>query len=117
MNNGKHVDLVRRDAVDDPKGALDNLTDLGEPEFRDFTPRHGEISNLLGAAGQPIDKAQSIFGRIPCNVGVDGPQMVTRRIRPMDFHFSKPNCARSVSTLVVRPAWLSARPDSMAWRT
>jgi hypothetical protein len=42
--------------------------------------------------------------RIPCNIGVNGPQVVTCRVGPVDFHFSKPNSARSVSTLVVRPA-------------
>ncbi len=110
----KDVDLIRLEVVNDSKGAFHDLPDLGDPEFRDLAPRQGERSDLLGASGQPVNNAQGVLRRIPCDVGVNRPEMVARRIRPVDFHFSNPNSARTVSTLVVRPAWLSARPDSMA---
>jgi hypothetical protein len=47
---------------------------------------------------------QRVLRRIPCNVGVNGLEMVARSVRPVNLHFSRPKSARSVSTLVVRPA-------------
>jgi len=43
--------------------------------------------------------------------------MFERCVRPVNLHFGSPNFARICSTSVVRPAWLSAKPDSMACRT
>lgn len=104
VDDGKHVDLVRLDLVDDAEGAFHYLPDLRDPEFQHFASGQGELSDLLRASGQPVNNAQGIFRGVPCNVGVDCAQMVARRVGPMNFHFSRPNSARSVSTLVVRPA-------------
>jgi hypothetical protein len=42
--------------------------------------------------------------RILSDVGVNSPEMVARRLRPVDLHFSSPKPVRIVSTLVVRLA-------------
>jgi hypothetical protein len=39
VDDGKHVDLVGLDVVDDSEGPFQNLPDLREPEFRDLPPR------------------------------------------------------------------------------
>jgi len=61
VDDGEHIDLVSFDVVDDSKGTFDYLSDLGDPEFRDFAPRQGELSNLLGASGQPVNNAQGVW--------------------------------------------------------
>lgn len=104
MDDGKHVNLIRLDVVDDSKGPFQNLPNLWDPEFRDLPPRQGELSNLLRAPGQAVNNVQGVLRRIPCNVGVNSPEMVARSVRPVNLHFSRPNPARTVSTLVVRPA-------------
>ena len=57
----KDVDLIRLEVVNDSKGAFHDLPDLGDPEFRDLAPRQGELSDLLGAAGQAVHNAQCVF--------------------------------------------------------
>src|SRR5208337_3265866 len=104
VDNSKHVDLIGLDVVDDSEGPFQNLPNLRDPEFRDPSPRQGEVSNLLRAPGQAINNVQGVLRRIPCNVGVNGLEMVAGSVRPVDFHFLRPNPARTVSTQVVRPA-------------
>lgn len=116
MDYGKHVDLIGFDVVNNSKRPFQNLPDLRDAKFRDLASRQRERRDLLGAPGQAVGNALRVLRRIFRDVGVDGPQMVARRVRPMNLHL-RPNSARSVSTLVVRPVWLSAKPDSMAWRT
>ncbi len=60
MDDSKNVDLIRLDIVDDSIGAFHDLPNLWDRKFRDFAPRQGEFSNLLGASGQPVDNALGV---------------------------------------------------------
>ena len=64
VDDGKHIDLVRLDVVDDSKGPFQNFPDLRDPEFRDLPPRQGEVSNLLRAPGQAVNNAKGVLRRI-----------------------------------------------------
>jgi hypothetical protein len=77
--------------------------------------RQRESGNLRGSPRQMINNAQSILRRIPCDAGVKGAEMFECTTGPVDFHFVSPSWARtSATSVVLRPASLSARQDSMA---
>jgi hypothetical protein len=73
VDDGKHVDLIGLDVVDDSKGRFQNLPDLRDAEFRDLTARQGEFSDLLRAPGQPVNHVQGVLRGTSCDVGVYGP--------------------------------------------
>ena len=92
-------------------------SDLTVLELRDDAAGQREFGDLLGSSGQAVNDPQCVLRGVPCNVGVDGFEVFKGGGGPVDLHFGSPNSARTCSTSVVRPASLSAKPDSMAWRT
>ncbi len=90
VDDGKHVDLIRLDPVDDSERPFQNLPNLRDPEFCDLRPRQGEFSNLLRPPGQAVDNAEGVLRRVPCDVGVNGPKMVACSVGPVNLHFSRP---------------------------
>jgi hypothetical protein len=52
VDDSKHVDPIRLDVADDPKGDLPEL-----PEFRDLAAGQWELSNLLRPPSQAINNA------------------------------------------------------------
>jgi hypothetical protein len=114
VKDGKYVDLVRPQMIDDSVGPLYHLTDLGQVKLRDGPAGQRKGRNLLRASGQTIDSSLSIGRRVLCNVSVDGPKVSKCSVGPVNFHWDSLNSLRTSSTLRVRPASLSARPDSIA---
>lgn len=117
MNDGKNVNLIWLQVVDDSVGPFDQFANLGQLELCHYATGQRKICDLLRAASQTINGSLSVLRRLLPNVGVDRPKMPERSVGPMNFHWDNLNSRRTSSTLRVRPASLSAKPDSMAWRT
>lgn len=114
VKDGKHVNLIWLQVVNDSVGSFDNLTDLGHFKFRRHSAGQREIGNLLGAPSQTIDGSLSVPRRLLRDVSVDRPKVSERSVSPVNFHWDNLNSLRTSSTPRVRPAALSAKPASMA---
>ena len=90
VDDGKDIDLIRPDVVDDPERPFQNLPNLRDPEFCDLPPRQGELINLLRPPGQAVDNVEDILRRVPRDVCMNGPKMVARSVGPTNLHFSRP---------------------------
>lgn len=112
VEDGKHVNLIWLQLVNDSVGSLDHLTDLRDFKFRYRPAGERKIGNLLRASSQTIDGSLSVIRRLLGNVSMDCPKVSKGSIGPMNVHWDNLNSLRTSSTLRVRPAWLSARP---AW--
>jgi hypothetical protein len=114
VHNRKHVHLVRLDVVDDAVGPFHDFSNLTLLELRDDASGKRKFADLLRSSRQAVNDPQSVLRGVSCDVGVNGFEVFEGGVGPVHFHFGSPNFARTCSTSVVRPAWLSAKPDSMA---
>ena len=71
------------------------------------------MSDLLSAPRQTINNSLGVFRRALSYIFMNGPELFQCIVSPFDLHLLSPNFARTSSTLVVRPASLSARPFSI----
>lgn len=117
MNHCDDIHLIRLDVIHDPVGPLKNLTNLRTLGFGNDASGLWEITDLLRTSCQAINNTLCIFRRALSDVGMKASKVADRRVGPVDLHFGSPNEERTCSTSVVRPAWLSATPVSIAWRT
>jgi len=114
MYHCKHVNLVRLDVIDDPVRAFHDFPDLTGFCLWNHSTRERKLADLLRPPCQSIHNPLRILGRTLTNIGMNSPKLLNRSISPMNLHFGNPNSARTRSTSVVRPAWLSASPISIA---
>ena len=117
VNHCDDIHLIGLDVIHDPVGPLKNLTNLWTLSFGNDAAGLWEITNLLRTSCQAVNNTLCILRRALSDVGMKASKVAYRRIGPVDLHFGSPNEERTRSTSVVRPAWLSANPVSIVWRT
>jgi hypothetical protein len=114
MKDGKHVNLIWLQVVNDSVWPLDDFANLGHLKLCYHPAGKRKVGNLLRASSQTVNRSLSVAGRLLRDVGVDRPKVSKCSVGPMNLHWDNLNSLRTSSTLWVRPASLSARPDSMA---
>ena len=117
MNDSQNINLVWLEVIDYPVWTFNYLANLRKGSFRDHSAGKRECSNLFRAKSQAIHGSLGICDGITGDECVDGCEMGDCGICPMYIHAGNPKRLRTSFTSMVLPAWLSARPDSMAWRT
>ena len=117
MNDGKHLHDIRTTPVDDPVAAFQHLTDIRSSEFWYDAAGVGEGCELGRAAKHTLDLALRVNGGILCDVLPDGGEVAECRLGPDNVYGWDRSRATASSCGTIRPAFASARPASVAWRT
>ncbi len=86
VQDSNDVDLISLDAVDETVRSVYHFTNLREAGLRNDSARKREIANLLRASRQAVDSLLGVKIGSPGDIGVYGSQVISRSVRPVDYH-------------------------------
>lgn len=117
MDYSENIYLIRFDVVDDSIRSFNDFANLIQLIFAHFLSGKREHGDLFGTPRDAVYHPSGVFSGIVRYVPVDGVEMSFGRLGPVDSHSARPYFSRISRTSLVRPALLSPRPASIAWRT
>ena len=117
MEDGDHVKAIRHHTVDQAIRVDDQFPQVRIVIGWHDAPRVRVINELHGAVRKLVDDTLGVERCIALDVLVDAIEVGLRLGRPDHPHSDRPYLARTVLTSSPRPASLSARPRSIAWRS